>query len=78
MSESIYEVVTARRWIRDDGATASIYGALPYRGEADKARWKIQEIGFTIFNTRSNTYGIGRAPFATRAEADEWVISQSR
>lgn len=70
---SRYEVVTARLWRRDDGRTASVYGAVPWTSLTEKVRWQVVDVGFTIYDARRNTYGIGRVPFATREEAQAWV-----
>ena len=70
---SKYEVIPAVLWRRDDGASASIYGALPWRSEAEKARWKREEVGFTVRNPHTNEVGIGRAPWATRGEAEAFA-----
>lgn len=65
-----YILIESRRWERDDGMTASIYGACPWSNDADKARWSIVIVGWTLRDTRNNTVGIGRKPWATRAEAE--------
>lgn len=64
-----YEVIESKVWMRDDGKTASIYGACPYYTDAEAARWKVVTRGWTIFDTQSNTVGLGRQPFATKEEA---------
>jgi hypothetical protein len=69
-----YEVSVARRWEnKATGRTASVHGAVPYTSEAEKANWAVATVGYTIFDRRSNTYGIGCAPFATAAEAQAWI-----
>jgi hypothetical protein len=60
-----YEVVPARLWVRDDGATASIYGAVPWVSEVEKARWAIVLKGFTVRNPLTGQVGVGRPPEAT-------------
>lgn len=51
-------------------ATASIYGALPYVGQADKANWVIESTGWTIRDNHNNTVGFGLGkPFASESEA---------
>ncbi len=67
-----YEVIESRVWRRDDGRTASIYGALPYHGEAEKAHWTIVSRGWTIRDNNDNTVGLGRVPFKTIEEAQEY------
>jgi len=69
-----YEVVEARQWRNlRTGQTASIHGALPYFNAEQKQGWEMVTIGWTVYDVRLNTYGIGRAPWKTRAEAEEWV-----
>lgn len=68
-----YEVIESRVWMRDDGLRASIYGACPWTNDADKQRWQLVTQGWTVCDVRSNTVGLGRAPFKTREEADTWV-----
>ena len=69
-----YEVVEARQWRNlRTGQTASIHGALPYFNAEQKQDWEMVTVGWTIYDVRLNTYGIGRAPWKTRAEAEEWV-----
>ena len=64
------EVIEAKIWrnVRT-GATASIYGAVPYHSDKDKADWQIESCGFTWRCTRDNTVGLGRKAVATREEA---------
>jgi hypothetical protein len=66
-----YSVVEFRRWVHTDGRTASITGSLPYWGENNG--WSIQNCGYTVFNSKTNTYGCGRVPFKTKEEAEDWI-----
>ncbi|TAN06822.1 MAG: hypothetical protein EPN36_03580 [Rhodanobacteraceae bacterium] len=51
-------------------ATASIYGAIPYVGNADKANWVIESTGWTIRDNHNNTVGFGLGkPFTSESEA---------
>jgi hypothetical protein len=54
----------------------SIFGALPWRGDAEKLEWELVVNGFTIRDHNANTVGCGRAPWTTQAEAqtiaDRW------
>jgi hypothetical protein len=54
------------------GLTVSPYGALPWRGESDKANWSMVTTGFTIKHP-DGTIGLGRKPFETAAEAQAWI-----
>ena len=66
-----YEVIESKVWKRDDGRTASIYGALPYFGDAEKSRWQIVTRGWTIRDNNENTVGMACIPYKTVAEANE-------
>ena len=67
----MYEVIPARRWVnRRAGGIASLYGAHPCPGSPD---WHLEDWGWTVRNLRTNTVGIGRAPWQTRQEAEDWV-----
>ena len=72
-----YEVVPSRRWIHTSGATASVYGACPWTSEADRSNWQTQDVGFTVYNRVSGTYGIGRMPWPTREAAQMWADSEN-
>jgi hypothetical protein len=68
-----YEVIESKMWKRDDGASASIYGAVPWTSAAEEKRWKIVTRGYTVRDNVSGTVGIGRQPWKTREEAQAWV-----
>jgi len=72
-----YEVIESKTWKRDDGATASIYGAVPWTSSSEEKRWKIVPRGYTVRDNVSGTVGIGKQPWATRAEAQAWVDAQT-
>ena len=55
-------------------ATASIRGAVPYVNEADKLNWITESNGFTIQWPDGRT-GIGRKPFESHSEAEQWVTN---
>ena len=40
-----------------------------------KQNWVIKELGWTIYNNKLNTVGIGRKPFVTYFEALNWIQS---
>ena len=71
----MYEVIESKAWKHKDGNTASIYGAVPYLSDAEKQNWKIETLGFTVRNNKTNSVGIGRKPWATKAEAEAWINS---
>lgn len=63
------KVIPSRRWQNSvTGATASVYGAVPYVSDADKADWAIVTVGYSIQND-DGTIGQGRRPYASEAEA---------
>jgi hypothetical protein len=68
-----YEVIESKVWKRDDGASASPYGAVPWTSAAEEKRWTLVTRGYTVRDNERGTVGIGRVPWATRAEAQEWV-----
>lgn len=72
-----YEVIESKHWVRDDGRTASIYGAVPWVSPSEEKRWKIVPRGYTVRDNERGTVGIGRQPWATRAEAQAWVDKET-
>lgn len=61
----IVKVIPAKRWRNlSSNATASLYGAVPYLTETDKANWVIEHCGYTWL-TEAGTVGIGRVPAST-------------
>lgn len=66
------KVIEHRFYRHTTGRSASIYGALPWRNEVEKADWTMVTEGYTIEHP-DGTIGIGRKPFATAAEAQAWV-----
>lgn len=66
----VLEVIESRAWFNlKTGQCVSLYGSLPYVSDADKADWEIRTRGFTWRNS-NGTIGLGRAPAATREEAE--------
>jgi len=66
-----YETVTAKSWKNTrTGATASIYGAVPYTNSKDEPDWEIIDVGFTVRDNKTMRVGIGKPPYETKAEAD--------
>ena len=70
---SRFEVIESKVWKRDDGATASIYGAVPWTSSREESRWKMIPRGYTVRDNESGTVGIGRQPWATKGEAQAWI-----
>ncbi len=73
----MYTIIESKQWRNSKtGATASIFGSVPYCSDADKPDWKLETKGFTVRNERTGVVGIGRAPFTTREEAQAWIDSR--
>jgi hypothetical protein len=75
-----YEVIEAKIWRADDGASASIYGAVPYRSENEKLQrgWRMISTGWTVRNPLTGQVGTGRPPSKTYAEACEYAAKLGR
>lgn len=69
----MYEVIEHKVWKHANGRTASLYGSVPYLSAEEKLNWKVETVGFTVRNNHTNTVGIGRKPWATKAEAEAWI-----
>lgn len=69
------EVIPSKRWEnKTTGATASIYGAVPWTGApGDREEdWELKTVGWTI-RWSDGTTGIGRQPFESQREAQDWL-----
>lgn len=77
-----YEVIESKVWVNSDtGAKASIYGASPWpfgASEAERAKWAVKPQGWTVRNPLTGDVGIGRAPCATKAEAEALAVKLGR
>ncbi len=71
-----YEVIEAFVWRAYDGASASIYGANPWRTEAERVQrgWHKEKTGWTVRNPLTGQVGVGRKPCETYAEACEFAL----
>ena len=64
------EVVEAKRWRNSrTGQLVSTGGSCPWHSDTEKAEWSLQVVGFTWYDRKANTTGLGRQPVATREEA---------
>ena len=64
------EVVEAKRWRNSrTGQLVSTGGSCPWHSDTEKAEWSFQVVGFTWYDRKAYTTGLGRQPVATRAEA---------
>lgn len=71
---SHYTIIESRVWVNAvTGQRASVYGAVPYTSERECGQWALQTVGWTVRNNHNGTVGIGRRPWDTREEAQEWV-----
>lgn len=68
MASQIVRVIEARQWRGQMGRTASVYGANPWTCESDRKLWALARVGWT-WECSDGTVGLGRAPVATREEA---------
>ena len=61
------KIVPSMAWVHtENGQRVSIYGACPWTHPRDIQYWKKRQVGWTTYNIREGTYGLGREPFATR------------
>ena len=70
---SQYDAIESKRWKRDDGRTASLYGSTPWVSAAERDRWHVESRGWTIRDNRTGTISTGRAPFATLADCEAYI-----
>ena len=73
----MFDLIESKRWICDDGRTASPYGSAPWVSDADRARWQLQIVGWTVRHKKTGTIGIGRAPWTTREAAENWLYGRN-
>lgn len=79
MDTEHYEIVRAVVWRNVlTGATASIYGAVPWRSANERNAWTMTETGWTVRNPLTGRVGIGRAPCKTFAEANRLALRLGR
>ena len=72
-----FEVIESKRWVCDDGRTASIYGACPYTSDAERSQWRIEVVGYTVRHQKTGTVGIGRQPWLTLQAAEDWLYGRA-
>jgi len=73
-----YTVIPRQYWLNfKNGATASLYGAIPWTREADKSNWQVVSVGFTVRDNVRGTVGICRKPWDTEAEAHVWADAEN-
>jgi len=69
----MYQVIPSKVWKHVSGKTASIYGAVPYHTEEQKAQWEIVTVGYTVKNPHTGQIGIGRPAWKTIEEAQAFA-----
>jgi hypothetical protein len=71
-----YEVTPSKVWQHTSGRKVSPYGACPWMSDAGRKDWTLINQGWTLYDTKTNTYGQGRPPYKTQADAqamaDKW------
>lgn len=72
----MFDIVESKRWVCDDGRTASIYGAVPWLSDTERNTWRIQIVGYTVQHKKTGTVGIGRQPWKTLEEAQNWLYGR--
>ena len=74
MIKTNYIIKPYKKWYNNKtGQSASIYGSLPYFSNNINNEWQIITSGYTVYNTKTNTSGIGRKPFKTLKDAENWL-----
>ncbi len=75
---SRYTVIESLVWVNTHtGQRASTFGAIPWTDPADRPSWTLQAVGYTVRDNRLGTVGIGRKPWDTREQAQQWVNGQN-
>ena len=70
----MFDLVESKQWQHDDGRTASLYGAVPYH--SDHTGWRVVTVGWTVIHKKTGTIGIGRRPWKTKQEAEDWLYGR--
>lgn len=74
--DHMFDIIESKRWVCDDGRTASIYGSIPWVSDSERSQWRIQIVGYTVQHKKTGTVGIGRKPWETREEAENWLYGR--
>ena len=72
----MFDIVESKRWVCNDGRTASIYGSCPWVSDSERNQWKIEIVGFTVQHKKTGTVGINRRPWTTLNEAENWLYGR--
>jgi hypothetical protein len=69
-----YEVIESKVWKHKvTGQLVSIYGACPWTVDSDRPNWEMVTRGWTVENPYTGEIGIGRPPWQTREEAQQFA-----
>ena len=72
----MFEIIESKRWVCDDGRTVSVYGSCPWLSDDERKQWMMQIVGFTVRHLKTGTVGIGRQPWKTRQDAEDWLYGR--
>lgn len=72
----MFDIIESKRWVCDDGRTASVYGSVPWLSDTERETWRIQIVGYTVQHKKTGTVGIGRQPWQTLREAEDWLFGR--
>jgi len=69
-----FGAVESKVWVHKvTGRKVSPHGALPYVTELESREWELLTDGWTVYDAKFNTYGVGRPAWKTKAEAQTWI-----
>lgn len=72
-----YEAVPHRLYRNlTNGATASIYGAVPWQTDGEAKNWRVVENGWTVHDRVNNTTGVYACPSGSSKEHAETVADK--
>lgn len=72
----MFDIIESKRWVSNDGRTASLYGSCPWMSDAERALWTLQVVGYTVRHKKTGTVGIGRQPWSTLEDAQNWLFGK--
>ena len=72
----MFDIVESKKWVCDDGRTASIYGSCPWVSASERDQWRVQIVGYTVRHKKTGIVGIGRKPWETLEEAEKWLYGR--
>jgi len=72
----MFDIIESKRWVCDDGRTASIYGSCPWTNDLERDSWRVQIVGYTVQHKKTGIVGIGRKPWKTLEDAQDWLYGR--